>query len=167
MEGRSQGEGSTLESTRMTTMKMTRDVAKEDIIISLRPQGWTGWSSYGCAAKNEEEGAEAKAGQTGWGGGSAVQTSVTGPCGMTKSTTTMDLAAMRIMRISRSRRRKGLIRKIRRTTSPPKIYALAFMDDWNRPSLSASSPGGKLMWGGADTVFQGKFHQSTSMLWGR
>ena len=76
----------------------------------------------GRSVKKEEGGAKEKAGLTGRDGGSYARLFITGPCGKTKSTTKMDVAAAatRRMRIRRRRIRKGE-RSTRRTT-PPLTY---------------------------------------------
>ena len=110
--------GLTTEAAGMTTVTTMAAMGKEEVIRSWRTRGRTGWSIFGCAANKEEGKAKEKAGQTGWGGVSAAQPLIMGPCGTTKLMKTMAVAVTRRMRIKRSSRSKGERRTRRRMMAP-------------------------------------------------
>ena len=143
MEGRRLGGGLTMTAARMTK---TAAVVKGEIIISWRPWGRTGWSSFGHATKKEGGGGtKEKESRTGQDGGSAAQPSITGPYGTKELTTTMDVAATRRMRTRSLRIKKGggvvpLSRKRAWTMSLPPHYYYFPKYRTHRPLLLVVHP---------------------------
>ena len=86
----------------------------------------------------------AKAGQTGQDARSAAQPSIMGPCGTTKSPTTMAVAVIEKNEDKEEEEKEGGKEDKKKNDRPPQIYALEFVEDWKGPLLSASLSDGNM-----------------------